>query len=147
MCVSIVLSHARHLLMLINILDHKSSQEKWYSSEEILFSNIKRHRISEEGWNLLWTVSVHYLFQRYLIHMNLSEEYRQICMFFMSQNVQHGGDAQSVDRPDSHFTVYPTANFNKCFAPYQGKEVISFPSYLLRGELRHSETYVTWPRL
>lgn len=59
-----MLSHACHLLMLINILDHKSSQEKTYSSEETLFSNIKRHRISEEGLNLLWTVFVHYWFHK-----------------------------------------------------------------------------------
>lgn len=64
MCVCIVLSPACHLLMLINILDHKSSQEKAHSSEETSFSNIKRHRISEEGLNLLWTVFVHHRFQK-----------------------------------------------------------------------------------
>lgn len=59
-----MLSHTCHLLMLINILDHKSSQEKTHSSEETFFSNIKRHRISEEGLNRLWTVFVCYRFQK-----------------------------------------------------------------------------------
>lgn len=42
-------------------------------------------------------------------------------MFFTTQNIEHVGDAQSVDRPDSHFTVYPNSQLQQMFFPLPGK--------------------------
>lgn len=120
MYVSIALFHTPHLLMLINIMDHKSSWEKVFCFVDIFFPNTKRHRSGEDTRTLLWTVFVHSISQ--ILDQSQFKLRVQTCMFYRSQNVQHTGDAWSIHPHESHFTVYqqPTST---CFSPSQEKEV------------------------